>query len=111
MLVPSSNPLISALLAGGALLLVVALCRWTFSTAHRTRREEGRRRRAALGGDYGLLRPAVTVDSRLDANVLRERLCEAGLRATVAPDGVGGFAVLVFAHDVERARDVLTDAA
>lgn len=113
-LVTGSNPLVSALLAAAALLLVVLLCRWAFSTDHRaprSRRSHARPRRATLGGDYGLLRQAARVDGTAEAARLRERLLAAGVRATVAADGVGGFAVVVFPQDLDRARALLADAS
>lgn len=107
MLSSSYSYVVGPLVAFLALGVVLLLCRWTFSTRARDERTWRAQERARLSGDWGLLTPVALVDSRLDADLLRTRLREGGLRATVSPDGVGRSAVLVFSQDVERARELL----
>lgn len=89
-----------ALLAGGALSMLIALSTWVF-------RPEPRRaimRRSPTPRDYGLLTPVARVRSAEHAQALRELLADHGIRATVAPDS-GGTIVLVFATDLAQASD------
>ena len=64
--------LVGPLVAFGALVVLILICRWVFST--KTRDERTARRLAALavprGGDYGLLVPIATVRTRADAEML-----------------------------------------
>jgi hypothetical protein len=91
-----AGPLIFAV----AFLAVLLLCRWVFTPNHPEPRVPKER------GDYGLLMPITVVRTVDDAQMLRELLAEAGIRATVA-DADGGFAVLVFSDDVARARELV----
>ena len=109
MIVSSYHYLVGPLVACGALLVIILLCRWVFSTADRDARA-ARRTSAALAsrsGDYGLLVPIATVRTGDDAEMLRAVLREAGIRCTVAP-GETGADVLVFRADAERARDLVS---
>lgn len=96
--------LVGPLVACGALLVIILLCRWVFSTSDRDQRAA---RRAALavssrGGDFGLLVPVASVRTPADAEMLRSVLRDAGIRCTVA-----GAEVLVFRADAERAKDLV----
>jgi hypothetical protein len=92
---------------------MVLLCRWVFSTRGiRTNRPRP---------DYGLLSPALRTDTVEPAEAARDLLLAAGIRATVAPAGVGYTAnghpwpatahvVLVFPPDLDAAEQVLHSA-
>lgn len=100
--------LVGPLIACGALLVIVLLCRWVFSTSDRDQRAA---RRAAMavasrGGDYGLLVPIATVRTPDDAQMLRGVLRDAGIRCTVST-GPEGSEVLVFRADALRARELV----
>lgn len=91
-----------------ALVVIMLLCRWTFSTGDRDQRTARRLDRLRSRGDFGLLVPVATVRTPEDADLLREVLRVAGIRGTVAdtespPDRV----VLVFRADAERARSLV----
>lgn len=96
------GPLV-ALLAVGALAL---LLRWTFSRG--TSLVE---RRSAPGSptDYGLLEVVASPATFIEAEMLRQRLVEHHIRATLAPT-TDGPRVMVWPDDVGIARAVL-DAA
>ena len=55
------------LLAVVAMVLLVLLCRWVFSTRDRDQRTAQRLEKARSRGDYGLLVPVVTVRTAADA--------------------------------------------
>ena len=95
------GPVVSIL----ALAMIVLICRWVFSTADRASAVAVRPRTEA---DFGLLVPVAAVDTRADADLLRELLREAGIRAGVSDEG-GQLQVLVFEADLEQAR-ALVDA-
>lgn len=101
----SYHYLVGPLVAFGALLVIILICRWVFSTSDRDRRA-ARRTSAAVagrGGDYGLLVPVTTAPTPADAEMLREVLRTAGIRCTLA-----GAEVLVFRADVPRARELVS---
>jgi hypothetical protein len=87
-----------------ALGVIVLICRWVFSTDHRTPPAPPRPR-----ADYGLLEPVTVVRTRDDANMLCDVLRGAGIRGTVT-ETEGAFAVLVFRSDVDAARDLVRSA-
>ena len=98
----------SLLVALGATVVVLLLCRWVFSTSHRDQRVAARRARTLAQGDYGLLVPVATVRTQEDAELLRRVLRDAGIRGTVAPgESDGERVVLVFRADAERARSLV----
>lgn len=105
-IVPSYHYLVGPLVAFGALLVIILICRWVFSTSDREARA-ARRTAAALrsrgGGDYGLLVPVARVRTPDDAEMLRGVLREAGIRCTLS-----GSEVLVFPADAPRARDLVS---
>ncbi len=98
----AGGPLIAVL----AMIVLVLLCRWTFSTDSRARRAP----RAPRSGprDYGLLVPVAVVRTDDDAELLRGVLVSAGIRGTVAEGpGPGDRSVLVFRADADRARSLV----
>ena len=93
------------LIALGALIVIMLLCRWVFSTSDRDQRTAQRLAKARARGDYGLLVPVATVSTGEDAELLRRVLRAAGIRGTVAAgEELGTHVVLVFRADSERAR-------
>lgn len=101
----AGGPLVSLV----ALVVIVLLCRWVFSTGDRDARARTRLEKARARGDYGLLVPVATVRAEQDAELLRAVLRDAGIRGTVA-DGeqAGERVVLVFRAEAERARELVT---
>ena len=86
------------LVALAALGVVVLICRWVFATpARRTHRP------ASPPGpaDFGLLVPVASLATPAEAEAVRRRLAEAGIRSTLA-----GERVLVFPADAGRARSL-----
>ena len=84
-------------------LVLSVLLRWTFS--------RGRslvERPAAPGGEeeYGLLTAVAAPSTFVEAELLRRRLLEHGIRATLAPT-TDGPRVMVFPSDVGIAQEVL----
>ena len=82
-----------------AFALVALLCRWVFSPTHTSpvRRQAGPR-------DFGLLVVVTTAPSAEDAVMLRDHLVAEGVRASVND----AHEVLVFQHDLERARALVS---
>jgi spore maturation protein SpmB len=104
-IVPSYHYLVGPLVAFGALVVIILICRWVFSTSDRDARA-ARRTAAAVrsrGGDYGLLVPVASVRTPDDAQMLRAVLRDAGIRSTLS-----GSEVLVFPADAPRARDLVS---
>lgn len=102
---PSYSPLMSLLLSAGALALIVVMCRWIFTRPSAPIAPTASRRDPQLG----LLVPVAAVPTRADAELLRELLREAGIRAGVSDEGEE-HAVLVFEKDLERARELVSAA-
>lgn len=91
-----------------ALVLVAVLAvllRWAFGRGHSLVQ---RRPRAGAETDYGLLVPVAEPGTFIEAEVLRRRLLDAGLRATLAPTTQGP-RVLVFPEDERTARALLRE--
>ncbi len=91
---------IVALLVVGVLML---LLRWAFSSGHSL---VERRPEVGSPEQYGLLVPVAEPPTFVEAELVRRRLSDAGLRATLAPTTEGP-RVLVFPEDVKAARLVL----
>jgi hypothetical protein len=87
-------------LAPALLGLLAFLLYWTFGTSKTGPNTHGE-------GD-GLLRQVSVVHSVDAASVLRRRLAESGVRATVSRGDAGGYRVLVFPADEADARTVLS---
>ncbi len=92
------------LVAVAALAVIIVICRWVFSTDHRTSRTATSA--PAAVADYGLLEPVVRTATETDTRALQQRLTEAGIRSTVV-ELADGYDVLVFARDAARARDLV----
>lgn len=93
-----------------AVLLLVLLCRWVFGSRGV--------KKVIERPDYGLLSPVARRGSAEQADDVRRRLADHGIRGTVAPAGkgfdargvpwpTGSHVVLVFPADVERAMELL----
>src|SRR5919202_120387 len=96
---------VEPLMALGVVGVLALLLRWAFSTGHSL---VERRPAAGSPEQYGLLVPVAEPPTFVEAELLRRRLTEAGLRATLAPTTEGP-RVLVFPEDVKAARLVLRD--
>ena len=107
MIVPSYHYMIGPLSAFLALGVILLICRWVFSTTHRDDRTARRLAAARARGDYGLLVPVASAPTVVEAQVLRDRLRDAGVRCTVAEAADGRPSVLVFRADAERARTLV----
>ena len=107
MVVSSFHFLLGPLVAMAALGVIILMCRWVFSTDQRDDRTQRRLDKIAAHGDLGLLVPVATVRTRDDAEMLRDVLVAAGVRA-----GISGEAdileVMVFSKDLERARGLVS---
>ncbi len=92
--------------AVGALAVLALLLRWTFGT------QRSNPSPPSGGPDYGLLEEVSRVPTPDAAKVLRNKLAEQGVRATVsaapAEEG-GGYRLLVFPDDHAAAKIVLSD--
>ncbi len=91
-----------ALLALGVLIL---LLRWTFSHGHSL---VERRAQTGSPDEYGLLVQVAAPATVVEAEMIRRRLLDAGLRATLAPTTEGP-TVMVFREDEGRALVLLAD--
>ncbi len=88
------------------LLVIVLMMRWTFS---RGRSLVERRSPVGAPTDYGVLEPVASPATFAEAELLRLRLIEHNIRATLAPTTEGP-RVLVFPADAAIARTVLDQA-
>jgi hypothetical protein len=87
-----------------AVLVFVMLLRWAFSGG---RSLIERRPRPGGAGQYGLLVPVAEPATFVEAELLRRRLEDAGIRATVAQTTEGP-RVMVFSRDATIARGLLS---
>lgn len=94
--------LVGPVMAMAVLGLLAVMLRWTFGT---TRSMSGPNR---SGHGDGLLTEVGVVPTAESAAVLRRRLAESGVRATVSPGDTGGYRLLVFSGDEASARTVLS---
>lgn len=95
------------LIAFVAVAVLAAILRWTFdSDMARTEKLLFSRPDLAGPADYGLLAIAAVVEDISEARDLKERLAEAGIRATFAPAQGGRINVLVFDRQLADARGV-----
>lgn len=99
----SYSYLFGPLVALGTVGLLILLLRWAFS---RGRSVVARPPRPGHADDYGLLVSIASPSSYIEGEMDRQRLVEAGLRATLAQT-VEGPRLMVFAGDEARAREVL----
>jgi hypothetical protein len=94
------GPVVAFLVIG----LLVLVLRWAFSG-----RKGSVVERPALPGDpdqYGLLDPVSSPDTYIEAEIRRQQLEAAGIRATVATTNAGP-RVMVWPEDRRRAADLL----
>lgn len=96
-------PIPAPLLALGVVGVLAVLLRWAFG---RGRSLVERRPRQGPAGEYGLLVRVAAPATFVEAELIRRRLVDAGLRATLAPTTEGP-AVMVFPEDAGTARRLL----
>jgi hypothetical protein len=95
------------LIAFVAVAVLAAILRWTFdSDIARTEKLLFSRPDLAEPADYGLLATAAVVEDISEARYLKDRLADAGIRATLAPAQDGCVNVLVFEKQLADARRV-----
>ncbi|MFC3688158.1 hypothetical protein [Aquipuribacter hungaricus] len=94
------------LVALGLVVVLVVLLRWTFSHG---RSVVSRRPQTGTEEEYGLLTAVAKPGTFVEAEMLRQRLVEHGIRATLAPT-TDGPRVMVFPADVALAGEVLRTA-
>jgi hypothetical protein len=93
------------LMAVGALLLLIAVLRWSSSTGGSL---VARTPRPSEPDDYGALVVVSVPPTYVDGEVQRLRLADAGIRATVARTTAGP-RVMVFPEDEDRAWSLLRE--
>jgi hypothetical protein len=86
-----------------ALLVLMGIARLSFGPRRRGAKLPPGSRRVV---DLGLLVPLRTLPTSDDAELLRSRLRDNGVRASVSVE-THGYVVLVFRHDEPRAREIL----
>lgn len=94
----------SLLTAVAVLAVLVLLLRWAFSGQSRSLVE--RRPRTGRPEEYGLLVSIASPSTYVEGELLRRRLEDAGLRATLATTSAGP-RLMVFAEDEQTARGIL----
>ncbi len=99
----SYSSVFGPLIALGVVGVLALLLRWAFSSGHSL---VERRPEVGSPEQYGLLVAIAEPPTFVEAEILRRRLSDAGLRATLAPTTEGP-RVLVFPEDVKAARLVL----
>lgn len=93
------GPLVALLFVG----ILILLLRWAFAHGHSL---VERRSRPGSPQEYGLLVRVAAPPTFVEAEIIRRRLVDAGVRATLAPTNEGP-AVMVFAKDERIARSLL----
>jgi len=101
----TSAYVVGPLIAFAVVAILAAVLRWTFD-ADVTRTQE-KIFAAKHGGDYGLLRVVGVADDILEARAIKERLAEAGIRATFAVAPAGHVNILVFESQLAAAKQVM----
>jgi hypothetical protein len=89
----------------GVIIVLAIVSRWVFRPSrphHKVQRVN-----ASDARELGLLVVVATV-SRPDAQAQRSTLADAGIRASTSLRSDGRFDLLVFAQDVDRARELLS---
>ena len=107
-MVSSAHFLLGPLVAGCALGLIALICRWVFSTENRDQKRVAKALHARP--DLGLLVTVAATRNREDAEMLRDVLREAGVRASISEDELE-CQVLVFAKDADAARRLVGTAS
>ncbi len=95
------GPLIALVVLG----VLVLLLRWAFGHGSSL---VARRVRPGDPQEYGLLVRIASPSTVVEAEMIRLRLVDAGLRATLAPTTQGP-AVMVFTEDAQAARELLDE--
>jgi hypothetical protein len=103
----SYSYLFGPMVAFGLVGLFALLLRWAFGRGRSLVARPGTPGRAS---EYGLLVPVAAPATFVEAELVRRRLQDAGLRATLAPTTEGP-RVLVFPRDERAARAVLRSRA
>jgi hypothetical protein len=96
--------LFSPLIAFGVVGLLVLLLRWAFGG--RSTSLVARRPRTGHSDEYGLLVSIASPGTFIEGELLRRRLEDAGVRATLVNTGDGP-RLMVFDEDTRRARRIL----
>jgi hypothetical protein len=96
--------LLSPLIAFGVVGLLVLLLRWAFGGRSQSLVE--RRPRVGRSDEYGLLVSIASPGTYVEGELLRRRLEDAGVRATLATTSEGP-RLMVFAEDERAARRLL----
>jgi hypothetical protein len=91
------------IVAVGGIALLVVLLRWAFSSGSSVVERPARSGRA---DEYGMLLPVAVPPSYAEGEMLRRRLEDAGVRATLASTSDGP-RILVWPDDEPRARSLL----
>ena len=91
----------------GVIIVLAAVSRWVFRPSRPNRTVQ--RMDATDARELGLLVVVATV-GRADAQAQRSTLADNGIRASTSLRSDGRFDLLVFAQDVEKARDLLGGA-
>ncbi len=99
------SSVLAPVLALGVVGVLALLLRWAFG--HGSSLVERRPRRGSEH-EYGVLVPVAAPPTFVEAEMVRRRLVDAGLRATLAPTTEGP-RVLVFPEDADMARVLLRD--
>lgn len=105
MLFATSAYVVGPLIAFAVVAILAAVLRWSFDSD--VSRKQDKLFAAQQSKDYGLLRIVVVAEDMGEAQHLRERLAEAGIRATFAAAPAGHVNVLVFSSQLIAARQVM----
>ena len=99
----SYSYLFGPVVAFGMVVVLALLLRWAFTRGRSLVQSPPR---AGRSDEYGLLVPVAEPATFVEAEMLRQRLTDAGVTATLAPTTEGP-RVLVFPKDQDVARSVL----
>jgi hypothetical protein len=99
----SASFLVGPLIAFGVVGILVLLLRWTFARGGSV---IARPARSGRVDEYGLLVSVAAPATYIEAEIVRRRLEDARIRATLAQT-LAGPRIMVFERDVERARAVI----
>jgi len=99
----SASFLVGPIIAFGVLGLLVLLLRWTFAHGNSL---VARRAKPGEVEEYGLLVPVATPANYIEAEMVRRRLEDSGVRATLAQT-LSGPRLMVFPKDLQRAQAII----
>ena len=99
----SYHYLLGPVVAFAAVAVLALLLRWAFSSGKSL---VERRPSSGRAVDYGLLEVVASPPTAAEAEVLRGRLRDGGIRATLVPT-TDGPRLMVFPEDAPRARQLL----